>query len=162
MTGFIGIALLAPNMIWAMKKLDIMPRVRERELILRSRDRLIKKGFLKYEKGMLKITKDGKRFLIRETLFEKLKDNKNKKWDGKWRVLIFDIPEKRKTDREHIRHILYSIGFMCLQKSVWIYPYDCEDLITLLKADLKIGKDVLYMIVDALEYDKPVKKHFNL
>ena len=54
-----------------------------------------------------------------------------------------------------------NIGFMRLQDSVWIYPYDCEDLIALFKADSKIGKDILYMIVEALEYDEPVKSYFG-
>jgi hypothetical protein len=45
---------------------------------------------------------------------------------------------------------------------VWLYPYDCEDVIVLLKADLKIGKDVLYMIVDELEFDQPYCRYFGL
>ena len=54
------------------------------------------------------------------------------------------------------------IGFMRLQDSVWIYPYDCEDLLTLLKADFKVGRDMLYMVVDQLEYDVSLKVRFGL
>ena len=54
------------------------------------------------------------------------------------------------------------IGFVRLQDSVWVYPYDCEDLIVLLKADFKIGKDVLYMIVDELQGDWERRKEFGL
>jgi len=54
------------------------------------------------------------------------------------------------------------IGFVHLQDSVWTYPYDCEDLIVLLKADFKIGKDILYMIVDELEGDWRLRKEFGL
>ena len=64
--------------------------------------------------------------------------------------------------RAKIRDTLQSIGFSRLQDSVWIYPYDCEALITLFKADLRIGKDMLYMIVDELEYDAPIRKRFGL
>ena len=53
-------------------------------------------------------------------------------------------------------------GFLCIQGSVWVYPYDCEDLVALLKADLHIGKDVLYTIVEKIENDAWIKKHFNL
>lgn len=49
-----------------------------------------------------------------------------------------------------------------LQDSVWIYPYDCEDLVALMKADLRIGADVLYMIVERLERDKYLRRHFGL
>ena len=52
-------------------------------------------------------------------------------------------------------------GFVRLQDSVWIYPYDCEDFMVLLKADFKIGKDVLYMIVDELEGDGRLRKEFG-
>src|SRR3989339_239988 len=83
-------------------------------------------------------------------------------WDKKWRVLIFDIPEKRKYLREKIRNTLGAIGFSQLQKSVWVYPYDCEDLIALLKADFKVGKDVLYVIADKIEYDAPLRAKFGL
>ena len=54
------------------------------------------------------------------------------------------------------------IGFVRLQDSVWVYPYDCEDLITLLKADFRVGKDVLYLIVDSIENDKYLRAEFNL
>ncbi|KKT75590.1 MAG: hypothetical protein UW71_C0001G0001, partial [Parcubacteria group bacterium GW2011_GWB1_44_7] len=55
-----------------------------------------------------------------------------------------------------------SVGFMKLQKSVWVYPYDCEDFVNLIKADFKIGKDLLYLIVDSIENDKFIKEYFQL
>ena len=51
---------------------------------------------------------------------------------------------------------------MRLQDSVWIYPYPCEDLINLLKADFKVGKDLLYLIVNFIENDKWLKRLFGL
>lgn len=158
-SGFITLAALAPNVLWAMKKLGLLPKKRQNEFIRAARERLVRNGFLLYKKGLLQITNKGRFYLAKETSYEKFK---NKKWGGKWRVLIFDIPEKKKFIREQIRSALHSIGFMRLQNSVWIFPYDCEDLITLLKAELGIGKNVLYMIVDALEYDKPVRSYFGL
>ena len=85
-----------------------------------------------------------------------------KKWDGRWRVVIFDIKESRSKTRFLLRTTLAQIGFVRLQNSVWLYPYDCEDLISLLKADFKIGKDVLYMIVEKLENDWHLRRSFNL
>ena len=55
-----------------------------------------------------------------------------------------------------------SAGFLQLQQSVWVYPHDCEDLVALLKADLHIGKDVLYLIVEKIERDAWVRKHFGI
>ena len=113
------------------------------------------------QNGKLKITKKGKLFLLRNT-FYKNKKIKKEKWDGKWRVLIFDIPESLRFIRDQIRATLVAVGFKRLQDSVWIYPYNCEDLIILLKTDLEIGKDLLYMIVDTLEDDEEIKNYFGL
>ena len=49
-----------------------------------------------------------------------------------------------------------------LQDSVWVYPYDCEDILTLLKTDLGVGKDVLYLIVEEMENDKYLREEFDL
>ncbi len=55
-----------------------------------------------------------------------------------------------------------ELGFARLQDSVWVYPYDCEDLMALLKADLKIGAAVLYMVVEHIENDKQLQTQFAL
>ena len=49
-----------------------------------------------------------------------------------------------------------------MQDSVWVYPYDCEDILTLLKTDLGVGKYILYLIVDELENDKHLREFFDL
>lgn len=159
--GVLAIGMLAPNVLGAMGKLGLVPHQRQKESIISSRKNLVQKGLLKYKNGNLEITEKGRGILEKEIILDRSR-GKKRKWDGKWRVLIFDIPEGRKKDRERVRYVLISLGFMRLQDSVWIYPYDCEEIITLLKADLRVGKDVLYMVVEALEYDKPVKSYFGL
>lgn len=87
---------------------------------------------------------------------------KPKRWDNKWRIVIFDIREARRSIRAKLRQTLTVLGFVRLQNSVWVYPYDCEDFITLIKADFKIGKDILYIIADRIENDAPLRKRFDL
>lgn len=159
--GALSVAAVAPNVLKAMEQMDLIPVRREKEIIARSRERLLKRGMLKYQGGRLRLTPKGEKMLDMYTL----RDNtfrSSEHWDGKWRILIFDIPETRRRTRDRIREVLTQVGFARLQNSVWIYPYDSEDIITLLKADLKIGRDVLYLIVDSLEYDLPYRKIFNL
>src|ERR1700683_2185431 len=149
LAGILGVAVVAPNVLGAMNKLGFLPGKRQKEIINRARDRLVQQGLLNRVDGFLKLTEKGRKALhIIEAREFKLRQPK--KWDHKWRVLIFDIPEYRKTLRDKVRRTLEAIGFVRLQDSVWIYPYDCEDLIALLKADFKIGKDMLYMIVEEL------------
>src|SRR5258708_14297110 len=81
--GLISVALVAPKVLTAMKKLGIPLHLRQREIIGASKGRLIKKGFLEFQNGKLKITKKGHMHFVATTLYEKSK-NINKKWDGKW------------------------------------------------------------------------------
>lgn len=159
--GLLGVALIAPNVLGALKKLGMLPTARQKDSIRTARVRLVQKGLLRWEGNKLCLTEKGEKKLHYLSLRDYHMPTP-KKWDERWRVLIFDIPEKRKGLREKIRNTLVMVGFVRLQDSVWIYPYDCEDLITLLKADFKIGKDMLYMIVDTLEYDTPVRQRFDL
>lgn len=126
--------------------------------------RLAARSFITFDdrdgRRYARITEKGKRVLALET--QKVASATKKKWDRRWRVVIFDIPERRRRIRVRLRRFMEEYGFVRLQDSVWIYPYDCEDLIALAKADLRIGADVLYMIVERLERDKHLREHFKL
>ena len=152
---------MAPNVPMALYKLGIVRfDNNDGSSIARSRKHLIRAGYLKEESGYLRITSRGE-VMLRRIEMHDAPSTRQRSWDGRWRVLIFDVPEYRKSIREKIRRSLDHIGFVRLQDSVWIYPYDCEDFVALLKADFKIGKDVLYMIVDELEGDSWLKRHFR-
>jgi CRISPR/Cas system-associated endoribonuclease Cas2/predicted transcriptional regulator len=165
--GVLGVALVAPNILSAIKKLEGSFK-RKKNLKYSINDsfaRLREKGLIEIVeingKKVARLTEKGESkldFLEKHNFKLKIP----KKWDGRWRVVIFDIKESRSKTRFLLRKTLSQIGFVRLQNSVWLYPYDCEDLISLLKADFKIGKDVLYMIVEKLENDWPFIKEFNL
>lgn len=160
--GILSVVAVAPNALQALGMFGVGKKNGSRFAIENSRRRLVRHGLLEYEKkGFLRLTSKGEAKLRQLELHE-YKIKKPKRWDTKWRVLIFDIREERKALREKIRLTLRAIGFMRLQDSVWVYPYDCEDLITLLKADFKVGKDLLYLIVDKIENDTELKKQFGL
>ena len=160
-----GALALGATPVRALSLLELVPgfkaKKRQREIIARSRDRLLQKGLLVYRDGFLCISKRGEARL-RELERADFKIKKPKRWDKRWRILMFDIPESRKALRDKIRLTLTTIGFVRLQDSVWVFPYDCEDLITLLKMDFKVGKELLYLIVETLENDRALRDHFNL
>lgn len=159
--GVLSIGLVAPNVIGAMGKLGLLPNKRQDEIVRSSASKLVKKGLLTYKDGRYELTKDGEKRL-RLWELQEYKFSRPRKWDKKWRVIIFDIPEKKKKVRDQIRNLFVSAGFSRLQDSVWVYPYDCEDIVGLLKTDFGIGKDLLYMIVDEIENDKHLREEFNL
>ena len=126
--------------------------------------RLAARGLITFEerddRRYARITEKGKRVLELEA--QKAAMAKKRKWDRRWRVVIFDIPERRRGVRVALRRFMEEYGFVRLQDSVWIYPHDCEDLIALAKTNLRIGADVLYMIVERLERDAHLREHFSL
>ncbi len=159
--GMLAVAIAAPNVIGAMSKLGLMPHPRQKEVIKRSYDKHIRAGLITRSEAGYVLTKKGE-LALRRLEMRDYRFRKPKRWDGKWRVLMFDIPEKRKKTRDKIRLVLFEIGFARLQDSVWVYPYDCEDIIALIKSDLHVRKDVLYLIADAIEGDHALKKHFKI
>ena len=158
--GFISAALVAPNVLTAFDKLGIS--FDNKSSINRARDRLIKQGCLeRNNEGFLCLSERGQKKL-EKLIIENYELRIPRIWDNKWRVIIFDIPEYRKRLRDRLRKTLINIGFCKIQNSVWVFPYDCEDLLILLKADFEIGRDVLYLVVDKLEGDEDFKNTFGL
>ncbi|EKD56663.1 MAG: hypothetical protein ACD_58C00123G0009 [uncultured bacterium] len=84
------------------------------------------------------------------------------KWDGKWRVVIFDIPEDRKLGRNALRRKMKQLEFYQLQKSVFCYPYSCENEIILLRETYQIQPYVKMLLVEKLENEELIKKTFSL
>ena len=125
--------------------------------------RLANRGLVRFkDKGFIELTEKGQREFHRLEQEAILRSSFRRRWDKKWRMVIFDIPERYRRIRDKLRMTLQSYGFRQLQASVWIFPYDCEDIITLLKADLGVAGSVLYTIVEKLENDSRIKKEFGL
>ncbi len=108
--------------------------------------RLEKQGLLKKdwkEKNMyLKLTEKGKK-IVRE--HRKSVRRLRRYWDGKWRVVIFDIPEKRGPVRGYLRDYLKSLGFGMVQRSIWITPYDFGRMVDHFSKKMKLT-DYVYQI----------------
>lgn len=160
-SGIVAVGLLAPNVIGAMGKLGLLPHKRQREVVSSSASKMVKKGLLRYNGKFYELTSLGQE-RMRRWEFSDFKFQKPKKWDKKWRVIIFDIPEKKRKVRDKVRELFKEARLYRLQDSVWVYPYDCEDIIALLKTDFGVGKEILYLIVEELESDKYLREHFAL
>jgi phenylacetic acid degradation operon negative regulatory protein len=48
-------------------------------------------------------------------------------WDGRWRMVLFDVPVARDSHRKRLRRYLHDRGFGCLQGSVWVTPDPLEE-----------------------------------
>jgi DNA-binding transcriptional regulator PaaX len=79
-------------------------------------------------------------------------------WDGYWRIIILDLPEERKSEREALRYLLKKAGFICIKNSVWISIYPYENLFTNIKKDLNLTTEM--MIIKTDKIDELTKKEF--
>ena len=127
-------------------------------------EKLIKDNYLRKKtrdkEEYLFITSKGKRELINFEI-----DNikiKKQKWDGKWRIVVFDIPEKYRTARNVLRSKLKEIGFIIMQKSVWVCPYECEQEIAFIAKVYMIEQYVNYIRADRMDISKSLEVKFDL
>ena len=112
-------------------------------------------------KTVIKLTQAGKAKLLKYKL-EDMKMSRPKKWDRKWRMVMFDIPEKYKVNRTVFVEKLKELGFAPMQKSVWACPYPCEDEVDFLKEIYEIDRYVRIAIVQELDFQNDLLKKFGL
>jgi DNA-binding transcriptional regulator PaaX len=72
-------------------------------------------------------------------------------WDGLWRIIILDIGEDRKSEREALRYLLKKANFVCIKNTVWISPYPYEHLFTNIKKDLDLTTELMIIVTDKLD-----------
>ena len=75
---------------------------------------------------------------------------------------MFDLPIRFSKAREALRWKLKELGFIQFQKSVWVFPYLCEDEIIFVADFFRVGKYVEILTVERILRDESIKRHFNL
>ncbi len=124
-------------------------------------ERLIELDYMRASGEKLSITNMGQNALGR-IASDTLQLLKTSTWDHKWRIAIFDIPEKYAPLRNKVRNILKTAGFVKLQHSVWVFPHECEELVRLLKQESRLSQYILYGVLERIEDEGRLKKLFRL
>ena len=128
---------------------------------------LKKRGLIEFvnEKGddvVVRITDNGREYL-RKFDIENMTLKKPTVWDRKWRLVMFDIPERHRKAREALRRKLKDMNFLRLQHSIWVTPYPCEDEIRFLREIFNIPFNVDVVVTDDLKHHEiNLKKYFKL
>lgn len=81
---------------------------------------------------------------------------RSSKWDGKWRVIIFDIPNKLKVSRDSFRLKLLELGCIKVQESVYVFPFECTELVVKISELMLIEKYVLIMISEIIQGEESI------
>ena len=72
-------------------------------------------------------------------------------WDGFWRIIILDIGEDRKSEREALRYLLKKANFVCIKNTVWISPFPYEHLFANIKKDLGLTTELMIIVTDKID-----------
>ena len=116
-------------------------------------------GFIENKEKFIQLTKTGHERL-RELNISNIKFSNPDKWDGKWRLVIFDVPEKKRAERDIFRRKLIDLSFVQVQKSIYIYPFACEKEIENLVFLLGIKQFVLVAVSDIIEGEEKIIEKF--
>ena len=125
------------------------------------------------KQGCIKIKKDNHQIYISLTeegrkkagwlQIDSLEIKRPKKWDGRWRLVIFDIAQLKKIYREAFRGKLKELGFMPLQKSVWVHPFKCKDEIELLRKFFGLSEEEMRLVVaQSIGDESRLRKEFKI
>lgn len=104
------------------------------------------------EKGMLRAL---------NIIFKRL-ENRKEEWDGKWRMIAFDIPEECRKGRNALTYRFKSASFYEFQKSLFVYPYDCQKEVIALVKLFKLEKYVRFIVADFIDTEERLKIRFKL
>ncbi|MCD8494942.1 MAG: hypothetical protein LRY41_01485 [Candidatus Pacebacteria bacterium] len=72
-------------------------------------------------------------------------------WDGRWRIVMLDVPEQDKEKRNALRYILKKAGFVCLKNAVWISPHPFEHMLDRMKQDLGLTHELMIIVSNTLD-----------
>ncbi len=164
MPVIVGVTVAMGNAVQILKMFDKKKYTKRQ--ISTTLTNLKKRKLIEYISGKngvttVKITKNGESILKRFAI-DIIKIPKPKKWDGRWRIVMFDLPVRFSKARDSLRFKLKQLGFVQFQKSVWLYPYQCEDEILFVADYYKVSKHIEFLELNSINNDMKFKKHFSL
>lgn len=109
----------------------------------------------------VEITDKGKT-ILKLVDIDSMRLTRNQKWDGKWRIVIFDVPNIKSYRRSAFAQKLKELGFIMVQKSVWAYPFECHKEIMILRKFYEVEPYVTYLEGTEVEDEINWRGRFNL
>lgn len=160
--GFVSLAILMPGLVMVVAKEE---KQRQRDDFLKRLRRFKKDKLVEISEEKdgttVRITKAGIKRALTYKL-ESMRIKKPRKWDGLWRLVIFDVPEKKKRQRDRFREDLQRLGFYMLNRSVFIHPFSCFDEVEFLRQVSGVGSEVTYIVAKSVETSVGLRDHFDL
>ena len=132
------------------------------KIIYNNLHNLGKRGILKsYGNGIFSMTNNGIGWA--KTATRRYFKFKDREWDHMWRIIIFDIPQELDISRTRFRRKLKSLGFYMLQKSVFVFPYPCEEELVDLCSRIGVGDYIDIIVADSVGFkEKEICDFFSV
>lgn len=164
----LAVSLVAPN---AIKMLDSFSKDKKewnryyRSSLEKQTVKLWRKGIVEVKKGKegynVIITDKGKKEILKYDV-DNLTIPSQNQWDGKWRMVLFDIESGHEVERKLFRRKIKTMGFFRMQKSVYVYPFPCYKQIQFLREIYSIPHSVKLATVEHLENDEDLRRVFQI
>ena len=162
--GVLAAGFALPNIVQLLDFFGVTKST-ERKKVLRAIEKMRQKKLVKvYEKNglnVIEITELGKKKVLSYDL-DNIKIIRPRKWDGYWRIIIFDIPEKNKKARRALNFKLNEMEFFPLQKSVFVCPFGCKDEIEFVSEFFGVKRYIRQILAKQIENDEFLKSYYNL
>lgn len=163
--GFVVISAMAPNIFKTIGQLCPSLTQSKRKKFSSAVAYAKGRGYIEFisekdENIKIQLTRSGKKKILKYA-FNDIQIKKLKKWNGKWYVVIFDIPHTYRMVRDALREKLQELGFYQLQKSVWVYPYPCFEEVLFVAGCFGVDQYIDILVVEDLRSDGKLRKHFS-
>ena len=122
---------------------------------------LLRYGYLSGTSDRYQVTLKGAKTISEAKIWE-LTIPTPKVWDGKWHLVLFDIPNDKRKRRDIFRARLKELGLILYQNSVWIYPYPFEQIVREVADFYRLSPCVSFVVAKQLTGEKQLRKHFKL
>ena len=161
---------------WVFKRKGISETMRGRTMgswddyfpsvVVRVAERLQREGDVQIketpEGTKVAITEKGRRRVLMFKLRELGRKDEMEKWDGRWRMIFFDVAEVDRGKRDGLRKYLKQLGLKQMQESVWVTPWEVRDEVKYLREILGVPHAVKWGILVEIENEKDLKEWFEL
>lgn len=127
----------------------------------RSIKRLEEKDIIYLNGDKIRLTKKG-RELLKRIQAEDITIVRPDNWDHIWHVVAYDIPDEKKQERDYFRTKIEQLGFLKVQESMYVFPYDCVQEIAVFAQSLGISPYVLHLTTSKLSRQSEYVKKFDL
>ena len=163
-----AVIIAASNPLFGMRIFDALKKELERKKWKRFRDDLYylkRRGFIEVEQNP-----DGT-YTVQPTIKGKHHSQKYnlddisipipKKWDKCWRLAVFDIPARKQKGRLALLSKLKEFGFIMLQKSIWAYPFECQNEVAVLARAFEVDMYIQYLTCSRVSAGEYLREEFE-